>query len=90
MLAVVLALQACVAPPAAPPRDFTPKPVAGDCGSAGLQGLVGQSARVLETMRFGVVTRIIRPDMPVTQDYSATRLNIRLDTQDIIKRVDCG
>ncbi len=89
ILAVVLVLQACVAPAEAP-RPGTPAPEVAACGAAALQGLVGQSARVLETMRFGVVTRVIRPGMAVTMDYSPGRLNIRVNGQEVITHVECG
>lgn len=89
LLPMVLALQACVVA-VEPPRDIMPKPIVTACGSTELQGLVGQSARVLETMRFGVVTRVIRPGEAVTQDYSPGRLNIAVDAREIITRVSCG
>jgi hypothetical protein len=62
----------------------------GDCGAAALQGLVGQSAGVLEGMRFGQPVRIIRPGMVVTMDYSESRLNIEIDGAEVIVRVKCG
>ena len=82
----LLGLTACM--PA--PVTSTDPPVASTCGAEGLQSLVGQSARVLETMKFGVVTRIITPGMAVTMDYSPERLNIEIDDAGRISRVACG
>jgi Peptidase inhibitor I78 family len=82
----VLALSACVPDDAAgptPPSDQT-------CGAEGLQDLVGQSRRVLETMKFGVLVRVIDPGMAVTMDYAPGRLNIWIAEGGLIERVTCG
>lgn len=78
--------------PANPGKGLSqmPKPPAGSCGADALQGLVGQPAGVLETMRFGQVVRVIHPGMAVTMDYSPDRLNIEVDADKIISRVSCG
>ena len=81
-------LVGCVPVPEAPPA--LPAPVEDACGAAGLQGLVGQPARILQTMRFGVETRIIRPGMAVTMDYRPERLNIDIDANEQIIRVYCS
>jgi hypothetical protein len=60
------------------------------CGADALQGLVGQPASVLQTMRFGQETRIIRPGMAVTMDYRPDRLNIEIDASERIARVHCS
>jgi hypothetical protein len=60
------------------------------CGADALQGLVGQSASVLQTMKFGQETRIIRPGMAVTMDYRPDRLNIEIDRAERIVRVHCS
>lgn len=84
-------LSACVATAEPDPIPaLVPMPRETTCGAAELQDLVGQSAQRLQTMRFGVTTRIIRPGMPVTMDYSPTRLNIRVDESDKIRAVTCG
>lgn len=72
------------------PEQPDPLPPANACGADDLQGLVGKSARVLETMRFGQPVRIIRPGMAVTMDYSPARLNIEIDAAERIIRVSCG
>jgi hypothetical protein len=65
-----------------------PLPVS--CGADGLQGLVGQPAAVLQTIRFGQVVRVIRPGMAVTMDYVPERLNIDIDAAEVISGVRCG
>ncbi len=65
-------------------------PVENACGAAGLQGLVGQSATVLQGMTFKLDTRVIRPGMAVTMDFRPDRLNIEIDAQERIARVFCS
>lgn len=65
-------------------------PDLGTCGADALQGLVGQPASVLETMKFAGETRIVRPDMAVTMDYRPDRLNIEIDRAERISRVHCS
>lgn len=60
------------------------------CGAKDLQGLTGQSVRVLETMRFGTELRLIRPGTAVTMDFRPDRLNIETDADERITRVYCG
>lgn len=80
----LILLAACVEePPVAIPGDDA-------CGASALQSLVGQPAAVLETMRFAGPTRVIRPGMAVTMDYSPDRLNIEIDAAEVIARVVCG
>lgn len=58
------------------------------CGSGRLDGYVGRSVETLPPL--SGVTRIIRPDMAVTQDYWPTRLNIDVNEDGRITRVWCG
>lgn len=87
-LPVMLVLAGCV-PEVSDPLPPAPAP-GGTCGAAELQGLVGQPAAVLQTMRFGTTVRIIRPGQAVTMDYSEGRLNIDIDATERIARVHCG
>ncbi|MES2665383.1 MAG: I78 family peptidase inhibitor [Pseudomonadota bacterium] len=90
MSAACLALAACVVVPLPTGGGgVTPAPEDA-CGASGLQGLVGQPSAVLQTMRFAGPLRIIEPDMAVTMDYSAARLNIWLNSAGRIDRVTCG
>ena len=83
---LVLTLSACVPDP----QTAALVPIAGACGADVLQGLVGQSAAVLQRMKFGQGVRIIRPGMAVTMDYSEGRLNIEIDGAEVIVGVRCG
>ena len=89
LIPAMLLLAACmqVLPPDPMPD---PEPNANACGAAELQGLVGQHARVLDTMRFSQPTRIIRPGEAVTMDYGPNRLNIEINEANRIGRVSCG
>ena len=85
-------LAACVEgqSPPDPVVSEPPSPPAKACGAADLQYLVGQPESVLQTMKFGGDTRIIRPGMAVTMDYRENRLNIEIDNAGKIGRVSCG
>ncbi|HMO07185.1 MAG TPA: I78 family peptidase inhibitor [Paracoccaceae bacterium] len=86
LLSAALVLSACtIETPAVPIPEPGPS-----CGAEGLQGLVGQHSRVLQTMRFAVPVRVIRPGMAVTTDYREDRLNIEVDARERITRVYCG
>ncbi len=82
-LAVLLLAACTTGRPPPPPAEDT-------CGGADLQGLVGQSAAVLETMRFSQPLRVVRPGIAVTMDYRGDRLNIEVDAAELIVRVTCG
>lgn len=60
------------------------------CAAKELQHLVGQSASVLDTMRFGTVVRIERPGDIHTMEYSAERTRIIIGEDGRIARVICG
>ncbi|MFN3723543.1 MAG: I78 family peptidase inhibitor [Paracoccaceae bacterium] len=84
-------LAGCVVALLAACQPVTPEgPDLATCGAGALQGLVGQPASVLQTMKFGQETRIIRPDTAVTMDYRADRLNIEIDRAERISRVHCS
>ena len=60
------------------------------CGAAGLQGLVGQTAAIAELLEFPDQTiRILGPDSVATTDYRPERLNITID-DGVIDRIGCG
>lgn len=91
VITCLIAISGCTTA-SAPPQRQEPQPptLASTCGADGLQSLVGQPASVLQSMRFGTTTRIIRPGMAVTMDFSPSRLNIEIDTAEVITRVSCG
>jgi hypothetical protein len=60
------------------------------CGAAGLQGLVGQTAAIVELLEFPDQTiRILGPDSVATTDYRPERLNIMIE-EGVIDRIGCG
>ncbi|MBF9042582.1 hypothetical protein HKCCE4037_04550 [Rhodobacterales bacterium HKCCE4037] len=61
-----------------------------ECGAAGLQGLVGQTAAIAELLEFpGQVVRIVGPGDAVTMDYRSDRLNILIE-DGLIESISCG
>lgn len=89
-VAGLLALAACAPAPEPVPLPPPAAPVPDTCGAGPLMRLVaGPLARFDATQAKGPV-RIIGPGMMVTQDYSATRINISHDERQIITRIDCG
>jgi len=91
VLALSLALAACV--PAQPPGDTASAEDA--CGATRVAGFVGRTrsdALVEEVARVSGARRVrwIGPGDVVTMDYSAERLNVRLDGQDRITGFNCG
>lgn len=60
------------------------------CGALRLQGLVGQPAEVLESIRFTQPVRVVGPGQPVTMDFNPQRLNVETTDADRIKRLACG
>lgn len=87
IVALPLVLMACIEPDAPP---VAPLPLEIACGAAELQDLVGQPATRLQTMRFAGPVRIIRPNMAVTMDFLADRLNIYIDEAEMIVAIRCG
>ena len=57
------------------------------CGASGLQSLVGQP---FSEDAFSGDWRVIRPGLAVTQEYIAERLNVEVDENDVIVRINCG
>lgn len=90
-LVLSAALAGCVyATPVPPEEPFPPADAPASCGADGLQGLVGQDRRVLETLRFSQPLRVIAPGTAVTMDFSPFRLNIETEAAGRITRVYCG
>lgn len=87
LLALPLALAACL-----PPAEDAPPPVMPEdaCGANGLQDLLGQPVAALTPMTLRQPVRVISPGQPVTMDYQAERLNVELNASKVITRVSCG
>ena len=85
LLSALLAGCVMVTPPPPPPL-----PDPGNCGAASMQNLVGLPVRVLPRQGTWSAIRIIRPGDMVTMDYSASRLNVRVDRAGRIMDLTCG
>ena len=85
-----LCLAGCVPGPATPPEAWVPPPAPGSCGAADLQHLIGQPDTTLATLRFNQPVRLLRPGIAVTMDYSAERLNIKINEAGVITGLTCG
>jgi hypothetical protein len=62
----------------------------GTCGAETLGAYLGHPVGDLPATGPWGTLRVIRPGMMVTMDYSATRLNARVDPQDKILDLSCG
>lgn len=85
-----VALAGCMTFPPVPPTPVPQMPAPDACGAASLQNLVGLSVRVLPPQGPSSTVRVIRPGQMVTMDYSATRLNARVDETGQILELTCG
>lgn len=59
------------------------------CGASAFRALVGRSAAEIERARLPTGTRVITPDMMVTQDFSPNRLNIMVGSDGMIGSLQC-
>ncbi|MDO5527987.1 MAG: I78 family peptidase inhibitor [Paracoccus sp. (in: a-proteobacteria)] len=84
-LAPLLLLMACAE---ADMADRMPPP-SDECRASRFQGLIGQKAELARGLRVDGPVRLIGPNMPVTADYSAARLNIEYDGDGVITRISC-
>lgn len=85
-LVPMLLLAACVQPETTVVGGL---PAANACEADKYQGLIGQPASVLDNMSFAAGTRILKPNMPVTMDFSPNRLNIEVSRNGRIDKVSC-
>lgn len=68
-----------------------PETAASDsCGAAGLRGLIGQPETALKGLALPQPNRVLHPGQPATMDYSATRLNLMIDSKGLISNLYCG
>ena len=86
MILAVLLLAGCSAGQA--PQRSTETAGADTCNAAAYQGLIGQDAVV--DLSLPEPKRTYRLGDPVTTDFDAARLNIKLDDTDTIIAIDCG
>jgi hypothetical protein len=59
------------------------------CGAARFRALLGTQASEIDQSTLPAQTRIITPDMMVTQDFSAQRLNIMVGTDGRVGSLRC-
>lgn len=86
---VILLLAACAQTPGPVLPPVTP--IAEDtCNAAQYSDLIGQDATALERVLLMGPVRVIRPDMAVTMDYSAARINFAIDAGNRITGITCG
>lgn len=84
-LVMAVALVACA------PTTPTPTPVEGEdtCGMAAQRNLIGVPADQIDRSRLPPRTRIITPDMMVTQDFVPERLNVIVGTHGRVSSLRC-
>ena len=75
-------------PPSTPPGSAT-------CNAPKAQFAVGQpaSTNLLERARKAAEAasaRFLRPNQPITMEYSPSRLNLSLDSRDVVLGANCG
>jgi hypothetical protein len=96
--ALLLALAACAAPPvpAQQPSVLPPPSTAqGVCDASAAQSAVGKpaTADTIERVRVDSHSRVVRvlhPGQIITMEFSAERVDIRVDGNNVILAVTCG
>jgi hypothetical protein len=80
-----------------PPAPQPPNPPAtpSTCDATKAQWAIGEPAgdELLERARVAAgagSARFLRPNQPVTMEYLSSRLNLGLDTRDMVRTVVCG
>lgn len=73
----------------------TGQPASGSCDDSNARWAIGQRASrdLLERARTAAqakVARFIRPNQPITMEFSPERLNLGLDRRDVVISVSCG
>lgn len=91
---LTLSLSACAAVPPANTGGPLP-PSAMQCDASGASWAIGQapSSEVVERVRVDThsrVARVLRPGQVVTMEFSADRVNIRVNEREAIIGVTCG
>lgn len=90
-LVALTLLAACASPAQTPPPPQTAdEATAADaCGAARFIGLIGTPADQIDQSALPPRTRIITPDMMVTQDFVPERLNIIVGTDGRVGSLRC-
>ena len=86
-----LMLAACQPIPQEAPYPGTPGgPDLVKCGGLPIQALIGRNVAEMPVRGDWGTLRVIWPGMPVTEDYSVSRLNVDVDADGLITGVWCG
>jgi hypothetical protein len=92
LIAALALLSACTTAtpaPSSPPDTAEEATQADTCGIARFRHLIGTRADQIDRATLPPATRIITPDMAVTMDFSAERLNIMVGTNGIVGSMRC-
>ena len=95
---LLLALAACAAPPVPadqPPEERPTSTAQGVCDPSAVQAAVGKPATTDTIERVRVdshsrVVRVLHPGQMVTMEFSAERVDIRVDGNNVILAITCG
>ncbi|MBI1249950.1 MAG: hypothetical protein GC189_00570 [Alphaproteobacteria bacterium] len=75
------------------PAPVTPNPATADedsCGMAAFASLIGEPAAEIDRNALPPRSRVITPEMMVTQDYAPRRLNIHVSSEGRVSSLRCG
>ena len=89
--ALCLMLAACQPIPQEAPYPGGPGPLnLARCGGDQVEPLIGQPVSALPATGGWGTLRVIWPGMPVTEDYSSSRLNVDVNAEGRISGLWCG
>jgi hypothetical protein len=72
-----------------PPQNADEATRADTCGAVRFRSLIGAQASTIDRSTLPASTRIITPDMMITQDFSPARLNIIVGTDGRVGSLRC-
>jgi len=87
--ALVGLVSACASTPATTPDTAEEATQADTCGMARFNHLIGTRADQIDRATLPAGTRVITPEMAVTMDFRAERLNIMVGTNGIVGSMRC-
>lgn len=89
LVVAACAAQQAPAPQPAPPQSPEEATLRDICGASRFRHLIGTPAADIDRATLPPRTRIITPDMAVTMDFSAERLNIMTGTDGLVGSLRC-
>jgi hypothetical protein len=87
LIAVLALVSACASGP--PPQNAEEATAQDTCGMSEFRHLIGTPADAIDRSTLPPRTRVITPDMMVTMDFSAERLNIMVGTDGRVGSMRC-